>query len=122
MGLNHVVPDYSTLSRRGKGLKVAQNRRTSNKSITLIVDSTGLKMHGGNGWHEEKHRAKKAPKTWRKLHIALDPDTGDILAAESTTEHVGDETALPDLLTNIDADVTQFLAPFSWFAGQTTVG
>lgn len=110
MGLDLVVPDYSTLSRRGKGLKVAQNRRASNKSITLIVDSTGLKMHGGNGWHEEKHRAKKARKTWRKLHIALDPDTGDILAAELTTEHVGDETALPDLLTNIDADVTQFLA------------
>ncbi|MFA3919933.1 transposase [Ruegeria hyattellae] len=27
-----------------------------------------------------------------------------------TTEHVGDETALPDLLSDIDADVSRFLA------------
>ena len=65
MGLDLVVPDYSTLSRRSKGLKVAQNRRASNKPFTLSVDSTGLKMHGGNGWHEEKHGARKARKTWR---------------------------------------------------------
>lgn len=110
MGLELVVPDYSTLSRRGKGVKVAQKRRASNKPVTLIVDSTGLKMHGGNDWCTEKHGGKKPRKTWRKLHIALDPVTGDILTEELTTEHVGDETALPDLLTNIDADVGRFLA------------
>ncbi len=108
MGLDLVVPDYSTLSRRSKGLKVAQNRRASDEPITLIVDSTGLKMHGGNDWCTEKHGGKKPRKTWRKLHIALDPDTGDILAAELTTEHVGDETH--DLLASIDAEVDQFLA------------
>jgi hypothetical protein len=110
MGLDLVVPDYSTLSRRGKGLKIVQNRRASDKPITLIVDSSGLKMRGGSDWCTEKHGGKKARKTWRKLHIALDPDTGDITAAELTTERVGDETALPDLLTNIDVDVTRFLA------------
>ncbi|MDA8586073.1 IS5 family transposase [Rhodobacteraceae bacterium] len=91
-------------------MKVAQNRRASNKPVTLIVDSTGLKMHGGNDWCTEKHGGNKPHKTWRKLHIALDPVTGDILSEELTTEHVGDETALPDLLTNIDADVGRFLA------------
>ncbi|MGI9369956.1 MAG: IS5 family transposase [Ruegeria sp.] len=110
MGLDLVVPDYSTLSLSGKGLKIAHHPRASGKRITLIVDSTGLKMQGGNGWHEEKHGARKARKTWRKLHIALDPETGDIAAAELTTEHVGDETGLPDLATDIDADVGRFLA------------
>lgn len=110
MGLDLVVPDYSTISRRGKGLKIVQERHASDKSITLIVDSTGLKIHDGCGWHEEKHGTRKARKTWRKLHIALDPDTGAIAAAELTTEHVGDETALPDLLARVDAGVAQFLA------------
>ena len=42
MDLDLPVPDYSTLSRRGKGLKIVQQRQASNKPITLIVDSTGL--------------------------------------------------------------------------------
>ncbi|MFA3920934.1 IS5 family transposase [Ruegeria hyattellae] len=110
MGMDLVVPDYSTLSRRGKGLKITPNRSVSDKSITLIVDSTRLKMHGGDGWHEEKHGTRKARKTWRKLHIGLDPETGDVVASKVTTEHVGDETALADLLTGVDADVGRFLA------------
>ena len=91
-------------------MKIVQDRRDSDEPITLIVDSTGLKIHGGNSWHEEKHGTRKARKTWRKLHIALDSATGEIVAAEITSEHVGDETALPDLLASVDADVAQFLA------------
>ncbi|WP_051927367.1 IS5/IS1182 family transposase [Ruegeria halocynthiae] len=48
--------------------------------------------------------------SWRKLHIGLDPETGDIVASKLTSEHVGDETALPELLTDVDADVNRFLA------------
>ncbi len=110
MGMDLVVPDFSTLSRRGKGLRIAQNLRAASKPITLIVDSTGLKVCGDNGWHEEKHGTRKARKTWRKLHIGLDPETGDILASKLTTEHVGDETALPKLLTDVNADASRFLA------------
>ncbi|WP_372574767.1 IS5 family transposase [Ruegeria jejuensis] len=110
MGMEFVAPDFSILSRRGKGLKLAQNRRAASKPTTLIVDSTGLKVHGGDGWHEEKHCTKKARKTWRKLHIAFDPETSDIAATELATEHVGDETALPALLTDMDADLSRFPA------------
>ncbi len=67
-------------------------------------------MRGDNGWHQEKHGSQKALKSWRKLHIALYPETGDFAVAELTTEHVGDETALPELLTDIDAEVRRFLA------------
>jgi hypothetical protein len=121
MGLDLVVPDYSTLSRRGKELLIAQNRCASDRPITLIVDSTGLKIHGDCGWHEEKHGTKWAGETWRKLHIAFDPETGDIAAAVLTTEHVGDETALPDLLGKTDADVGQFLADGA-YDGQGVAG
>ncbi|MEP3331205.1 MAG: hypothetical protein ABJO34_12470, partial [Sedimentitalea sp.] len=37
-------------------------------------------------------------------------DTGEIVASELITEHVGDETALPGLLSKADADVARFLA------------
>ncbi|WP_299155105.1 transposase [uncultured Tateyamaria sp.] len=65
-------------------------------------------MHGGDGWHEEKHGTRKARKTWPKLHIGLDPEIGEVVASKLTTEHVGDETALPDLLN--DVDVSRFLS------------
>ncbi|MFA3920512.1 IS5 family transposase [Ruegeria hyattellae] len=110
MGMDLAVSDFSTPSRRGKGLRITQSRRTAGQPITLIVDCTGLKVRGDDGWHEEKHGVRKARKTWRKLHIPLDPETGDIAASELATEHVGDETALPDLMTVVDAGVSLFLA------------
>lgn len=110
MGLNIAVPDFSTLSRRGKGLRIVRKPRSQDKPITLIVDSTGLRMHGGSDWNAEKHGLKKPRKSWRKLHMAFDPESGAIIDTHLTAEHVGDETALPDLLSNTDADVDRFLA------------
>ncbi len=51
MGLDILVPDFSTLSRRGQGLslpKMPQSRRT--QPIHLVVDSTGLKIFGEGEW------------------------------------------------------------------------
>ena len=95
MGLDLPVPDFSTLSRRGIGLAVVDDRPQSTDPITLIVDSTGLKIHRGSGWQAEKHGTGKTRKSWRKLHLGYDPDSGEIVASLLTTDQVGDETALP---------------------------
>lgn len=110
MGLDIAVPDFTTLSRRGKGLKIVQRCSKPNRPITLIVDSTGLKVHSDLGWHYEKHNAKKPRKTWLKLHVGFDPGTGQIVTSELTAADIGDPTALPDLLAQSDADVGKFLA------------
>lgn len=110
MGLDLPVPDFSTLSRRAKGLSISQPTARTAGPMTLIVDSTGLKIHRGSGWNEEKHGAGKTRKNWRKLHIGLDQESGEIVASPLTTEHVGDETALPDLIAGLDAPVTKVLA------------
>jgi IS5 family transposase len=52
MGVELPVPDFSTLSRRAIGLSVVDDRPQSSGPITLIVDSTGLKIHRGSGWQE----------------------------------------------------------------------
>ncbi len=65
-------------------------------------------MERREAWHHEA--AQNWRKIWRKLHLAFNPDTGDIVGSKLTTEHVGDETALPDLVGEIDADVDRFLA------------
>lgn len=104
------VPDFSTLSRRAGRLKPAPEQPQSAGPITLIVDSTGLKVHRGSDWCEEKHGTGKSTKSWRKLHVGLDQDTGEIVAALLTTQDVGDETALPRLLEAVESDVERVLA------------
>ena len=108
--LNLPVPDFSTLSRRAIVLSVADDGLRSSGPITLIVDSTGLKIHRGSGWQEVKHGAGKTRKSWRKLHIGYDPVSGEIVASLLTADQVGDETALPELVAGMDGSVTRFLA------------
>ncbi|MBP1849315.1 hypothetical protein J2Z17_000736 [Rhizobium halophytocola] len=112
MGLDVLVPDFSTLSRRSKGMALppTEPRLGSDGPITLVVDSTGLKLVGAGEWLETKHCAKSSRKRWRKLHLGLDLVSGEIVCSELTTDEIGDPTALPDLLDQIDGSVARFIA------------
>jgi hypothetical protein len=111
IGVDLPVPDYSTFSRRGAGLALPiRSRSETNGPIHLVVDSTGLKIFGEGEWLENKHKTKAKRRSWRKLHLGLDLVTGDIVCSDLTKDDVGDRTALPDLLDQIDADVTRFIA------------
>jgi transposase len=44
----------------------------------------------------------RSHRRWRKLHLAFDADTQEIAAVELTTDDVGDVSALPDLLDQIE--------------------
>lgn len=57
----------------------------------------------------EKHGLPKARKTWRKLHIGFDPETGQIVTSSLTTEVVSDPGALPDLLAEVVGPVRRFI-------------
>ena len=109
-GLDLPVPDYSTLCRRSALLKVTPDSRPKAGRVTLIVDSTGLRIHGGRDWMREKHGIRNQRKKWRKLHIGFDPDAGEIVASSLTDEHVSDPAALPELLARIEGKVGRFIA------------
>lgn len=49
-------------------------------------------------------------RSWRKLHLGLDLVSGQIVCSDLTTEDIGDPTALPGLLDQIDGPVDLFLA------------
>jgi hypothetical protein len=111
MGLNVLVPDFSTLSRRGKGLKLppARCQSASRGPVHLVVDSTELKVFGEGEWLENKHKAKVKRKRWRKLYLGLDLMSGEIICSYLTTDKIGDPTALSDLLYQIDVPVNRFI-------------
>jgi hypothetical protein len=58
-------------------------------------------VYGQDEWHQEKHKVQ-AKRTWRKLHIAID-EKHQVLACHLTTKDVGDPSALPVLLEQVDA-------------------
>ncbi len=111
MGVDICVPDFSTFSRRGSGLDLPLKSRSDKAGrIQLVVDSTGLKVFGEGEWLQSKHKTKAKRKSWRKLHLGLDLVTGEIVCSDLTTDGVGDPTALPELLDQIDGDVSHFIA------------
>lgn len=105
---NISVPDYTTLSRRGRGLPVSITDRHYNSPVTLVVDSTGLKVAGEGEWKVRKHGVGKR-RVWRKLHLGVDPATNEILSAKLTTNSVDDSDMLEGLLEDCDYTLEQVI-------------
>jgi hypothetical protein len=90
------VPDHSTLSRRSKTLEVPPLRRLGSGPLHLLVDSTGLKLGGAGEWLVEEH-GTSSRRSWRKLHIGIDGESGEIVAIE-LTKNESDDAARTDAL------------------------
>jgi hypothetical protein len=50
----------------------------------VVVDGTGLKVYGEGEWKVRTHGVGKR-RVWRKLHLAVDAESHDILSAVMTT-------------------------------------
>jgi hypothetical protein len=81
LGVNLAVPDHTTFSRRSTGLSLPTSLTPSREPVQVVIDSTGLKVYGAGEWQREKH-GERGRRTWRKLPLAMNPDTNKILAAE----------------------------------------
>ena len=101
------MPDHSTLSRRTEALEMALPRPGS-APVHLLVDSTGLKLCGSGEWLLEKH-GTRTRRSWRKLHIGVDADTGQIAAATLGTSDVNNASQVSTLLDQAGA-VASFTA------------
>ena len=112
LGVGIGIPDHTTFSRRSPGLalagSLAQAQRTG--PVHVVIDATGLKVYGAGEWLAETHGGRGKRK-WRKLHLAVDPTSGEILASELTTSEEGDAALvgplldqIPGLLASVTAD------------------
>jgi hypothetical protein len=103
------VPSYSTLSRRAAEVSVALGALPRSGPLHLVVDSSGFKVYGEGEWKVRVHGWSKR-RTWRKLHLAVDEATGEIVAAVASEAGVSDDEALPDLLALVKGEVGQVSA------------
>jgi hypothetical protein len=88
------VPEHTTFSRRSTGLSILPQRIGQNEPVHLLIDSTGLKIYGEGEGLDQKHGIR-ARRRWRKLHIAVDAESQEVIASDLTGDDVGDVTALP---------------------------
>lgn len=102
------IPDFSTLSRRGGNVNVKINKssKKDGEKITIVADSSGMKVYGEGEWKVRKHGYSKR-RTWRKIHLMSTPD-GEIRAAKITDNSVSDNHALSDLLDQEEAKIEIF--------------
>ena len=100
IGLDWAVPDFSTLCRRQRTLKVSLPYRGGTGPLNLLIDSTGIKAEGEGEWNARKHGGSKR-RIWRKIHIGIDEKTLEVRAVEVTGSNIGDAPVLPDLLNQI---------------------
>ncbi len=109
LGLDLSVPDHTTLSRRGRAFAARQPRAAKHDGpVHVVLDSTGLEIFGQGEWDAEKHG--RTPRLWRKLHLAVDAETGEIVAHVLTDKDVGDIAAVPGLLATVEGPVDSVIA------------
>lgn len=90
-------PDYSCVSRRAKSVNISFKTPTRGEIAHLVIDSTGLKVFGEGEWKVKKHGQERR-RIWRKLHLAVDSKTHEIICADLSLNNVTDSEAFPGLI------------------------
>ena len=109
MQLDLAVPDHSTLSRRLAALDTDLPVVPKEGARHVVIDATGIKIYGEGEWKTRQHGISKR-RTWRKLHLAVDERTGEVLAAEVTLNDKKDGQVLGILLDRIEDELEQVSA------------
>jgi len=108
LGVQVAVPDHSTLSRRGRRFAYDTPTTSAEEWRHLVIDSTGLQLFGRGAWHADKHGHRR--RSWRKLHIAVDAETGEIVASTLTDSGSDDAGEVPYLLAQVEGSIASVTA------------
>ena len=101
MCLDIEVPCYTTISRRARELEVELPSQSD--AAHIVVDSTGLKVFGEGEWKTRQHGYSKR-RTWRKLQLSINAESGEIVCAALTTNDVHDGQMLSELVNGSNPD------------------
>lgn len=90
-------PDDSSVSKRATSVNVSFKALTQGEIALLVINFTGLKVFGEGEWKVKKHGTERH-HTWRKLHLAVDGNTHEIVCADLSLNNVTDSEAFPGLI------------------------
>ena len=112
LNLDNDVPDHSTISRRKARLgKVASSERRTVKPVHLRIDSSGLSVHVG------QLRTPPKARDYRKLHLAVDEQTSDVVACALTSKRARDASRVASLVGQIERPIASAKADAAYDTG-----
>ncbi len=108
LSLDIEVPHYTLLCKRSADLHIDLKALPTRDPLNIVIDSTGLKIYGEGEWKVRVH-GKSKRRSWKKLHLAINPDTHEIVGLDLTDHTVHDceviDSVLPEQeLGNVCAD------------------
>ena len=102
LGLSLKCPHYSVFCRRAKNLNIPLRKPLKpGENLNVIFDSTGLKVFGEGEWKARKHGYSKR-RTWRKLHIGMCADSGQIVVGALSSNAISDGAAMVEMMDHLD--------------------
>ena len=109
LGCELAVPDHTTVSRRAIKLPSIARAALPEGPLHVVIDSSGLKVYGAGEWLAHRH-GQRARRGWRKLHLAVDANSGQIVAVTLTDQEVDDASQVEPLLGQTPGAIEQVTA------------
>jgi hypothetical protein len=108
MALDLAVPDHTTLARRRRTVDVREPRWRRKSPIDIVIDSTGLKFFGAGERARARHGETR--RSWRKLHLSVDPASHEIITHALTDDDTADSAMIGDLVANSGGAIRTIIA------------
>jgi hypothetical protein len=103
MKLDLPIPHFTRICKRSKKLDIPT--RGKGKRITdVVLDGSGIKIYGEGEWKVKQH-GRSNKQNWKKIHVAIDPETQELILTDVTDKDKHDSTMLPSLLKEIQGQL-----------------
>lgn len=113
----HLIDLFAGLPIRTKQYCDQLKKRIENgESVTLVLDSTGIRFGNSRQWYEQKYGKAPGKRLWRKMHLAMDPEFNNH-TVEITEHTVSDLTELNHLI-DYDLKVDKVVADAGYYSIQ----
>jgi len=113
LNVDVAIPDFTSLAKRAAKLGVSLGLVNKRGPIDIVVDSTGMKVFGEGEWKMRTH-GKSKRRTWRKVHLSVDPETHEIVAEVLTENSKDDASQVAPMLEQIEQPIETFYGDGSY--------
>ena len=104
------VPNYAHASRLCSKIKLKLKPISLGEgSIEIAFDSTGVNVYQTSGWHKRKYGKDalcRKGEQWKKIHVAMDLNSMQVLATNYSDSNVNDCEVVNDLCEIIEETIT----------------